>query len=222
MEALKDVELDEEEKGKLEEKIEQELQSRLEEEISGLKLKNDELITEKRIVQEEREAARIEAKAVAEAKAKAKNDYRQLFESQQQETNTLRSTIDQMHSDITLSKIAAEAAKISSLLTKDASRAKLLQQQLSQRLTIVDDELRVSDEKGQLTVSSIEDLTNSIKKDYPFLIDGSQANGGGAVRAQGWAEARSKQMLRADFEALRPIEKSEFMRSGGKLTDSNE
>ena len=77
----------------------------------------------------------------------------------------------------------------------------------------------MADESGQLTVSTLDDLTNSIRQNFPFLVDGSQANGGGAVRAQGRAEARSKEMSRADFDVMRPVEQSEFMRSGGKLYD---
>ncbi len=219
MEALKDIELDDDVKGKIAEQIEQELQARLDQEVSGLKAKNDELIAEKRKAQEEREAAKARAKSEAEEKARAENDYKQLFESQKQESDSLRRTIEKMNADISRSKIDTEAAKLASVLTKDTSRAKLLQQQISQRLTLVDNEIRVADETGQLTVSSLEDLTTSIKQNFPFLVDGSQANGGGAVRAQGGAEARSKEMLRADFEALRPAEQSEFMRSGGKLYD---
>ena len=202
MEALKDIELDDDVKGKIAEQIEQELQSRLDQEVSGLKAKNDELIAEKRKAQEATEAAKTRAKMEAEEKS-----------------DTLRKTIEKMNSDISRSKIDQEAVKIASGLTKDTSRAKLLQQQISQRLTLVDNEIRVADESGQLTVSTLDDLTNSIRQNFPFLVDGSQANGGGAVRAQGRAEARSKEMSRADFDALRPVDQSDFMRSGGKLFD---
>lgn len=219
MEALKDIELDDDVKGQIAERLELEIQARLDQEVSGLKSKNDELIAEKRKAQEATEAAKARAKQEAEDKARAENDYKQLFESQKQESDTLRKTIEKMNSDISRSKIDQEAVKIASGLTKDTSRAKLLQQQISQRLTLVDNEIRVADESGQLTVSTLDDLTNSIKQNFPFLVDGSQANGGGAVRAQGRAEARSKEMSRADFDALRPVDQSDFMRSGGKLYD---
>ena len=219
MEALNDIELDDEVKAKLGDILEREIQTRLDQEVSGLKAKNDELISERKKAQGEREKAEQTAKTRAEEKAQAENDYKQLFESQKQESDTLRSTIDKMNSDISRSRIDGEAIRIAGHLTKDVNRAKLLQQQISQRLTLVDNEIRVADESGQLTVSSLDDLTNSIKQNFPFLVDGSQANGGGAVRAQGGAEARSKQMSRADFDSLRSTEKSEYMRSGGKLYD---
>ena len=220
MEALNEIELDDEVKAKLGDILEREIQTRLDQEVSGLKAKNDELISERKKAQGEREKAEQTAKTRAEEKAQAENDYKQLFESQKQESDTLRSTIDKMNSDISRSRIDGEAIRIAGHLTKDVNRAKLLQQQISQRLRLVDNEIRVADESGQLTVSSLDDLTNSIKQNYPFLVDGSLANGGGAVRsAQGGAEARTKEMSRTDFEAMRPTEKSEYMRSGGKLFD---
>jgi len=106
-----------------------------------------------------------------------------------------------MNANIIQQKIQAESGKIAASLTKDTQRASLLQQQISQRLSVVDDELRVVD-NGQLTVSTIEDLTSTIKQQYPFLVDGSQAVGGGAARSEGRAEERAKQISRADFEAM--------------------
>ena len=45
---------------------------------------------------------------------------------------------------------------------------------------MVDNDVRVLDGNGNLTVSTVEELTNAIKSEYPFLVDGSQAAGGGA------------------------------------------
>jgi hypothetical protein len=77
----------------------------------------------------------------------------------------------------------------------------------------------VADQNGQLTVSSISDLIVQIKTDYPFLIDGSQATGGGAARSSGGAGSGDKIITRADYDSMRPIERSKFMQSGGKVTD---
>lgn len=124
-----------------------------------------------------------------------------------------------MNQDISRQQINGEASKIAATLTKDVNKAKLLQQQISSRLTLVDNEIRVTDEGGQLTVSSLDDLTQSIKNNYPFLVDGSQAQGGGAVRAQGRAEARNKELTRAEFEGLSHAERQQFFENGGKLYD---
>lgn len=215
---LQDIELDDGVKEQIAERLNQTLQERLENETKGLKSKVDELLSEKKKVQQEREQAREMARLEAEQKAQKENDYKQLFEAQKEESNTLRQTIEKMNADITQQKIRTEAAKLAAQLTKDTGRAQLLQKEISQRLTLVDNELRVTDESGQLTVSSLDDLANAIKTSYPFLVDGSQASGGGAVKAQGGAEAR-KEVSRAAFDKMDQRQRSDFIKSGGKIFD---
>ena len=218
-ELLQDIELDDSIKEQLSERFNQTLEARLEEETRGLKSKVDELLGEKKRVQQEREEAREQARIEAEEKAKAENNYKQLFESRSEENNQLRAQIDKMNAEAQQQKINEQAVKLAAQLTKDTGRAQLLQKEFSQRLSLVDGELRVTDPSGQLTVSSLDDLVNSIKTDYPFLVDGIQASGGGAVKAQGGAEARGKEMSRSDWEALPPVKRQQFFKDGGKLYD---
>ena len=215
---LQDIELDDGIKQQIAERLNQTLQEKLESETKGLKSKVDELLSEKKKVQQEREQAREMARLEAEQKAQKENDYKQLFEAQKEESNTLRQTIEKMNADITQQKIRTEAAKLAAQLTKDTGRAQLLQKEISQRLTLVDNELRVTDDSGQLTVSSLDDLANAIKTSYPFLVDGSQASGGGAVKAQGGAEAR-KEVSRAAFDNMDQRQRSDFIKSGVKIFD---
>lgn len=220
---LQDIELDDSVKeqiaSRFEETLQSQLQAKLQEETTGLKSKVDELLAEKKKVQAEREAAREQAKLEAEEKARAENNYKELFESQKEESSALRQTIEKMNADMQRQKISEQAVKLAASLTKDTGRAQLLQKEFSQRLALVDGELRVTDPNGQLTVSSLEDLVNSVKTDYPFLVDGIQASGGGAVKAQGGAEARGKEMSRSDWEALSPAKRQQFFKEGGKLYD---
>ena len=190
----------------------------IEERTAALKRKNDELLAEKKAKQREAEEAMQMAKLQAEEKAKKENDYQQLFESQKAESESLRKKIEEMNTQYTKQQILAESGKIAASLTKDTQRASLLQEQISQRLNIVDGELRVMD-NGQLTVSTLDDLTNTIKQQYPFLVDGSQAVGGGAARSEGRAEERGKELSRADFEAMSQSQRAQFIKSGGQLFD---
>ena len=218
-ELLQDIELEDSLKEQLSERFNRALEDHLEERTRGLKTKVDELLGEKKRVQQEREQAREQARREAEEKAKAEDNYKQLYESSREENNQIRSQLDKMNADIQKQKISEQAVKLAAQLTKDTGRAQLLQKEFSQRLALVDGELRVTDASGQLTVSSLEDLVTSVKTDYPFLVDGIQASGGGATKAQGGAEARSKEMSRSDFEALSAVQKQEFFRNGGKLYD---
>ena len=218
-ELLQDIELEDSLKEQLSERFNRALEDHLEEKTRGLKSKVDELLGEKKRVQQEREDAREQARREAEEKAKAEDNYKQLYESSREENNQIRTQLEKMNADIQKQKISEQAVKLAAQLTKDTGRAQLLQKEFSQRLALVDGELRVTDPSGQLTVSSLEDLVNSVKTDYPFLVDGIQASGGGATKAQGGAEARSKEMSRSDFEALSAVQKQEFFRNGGKLYD---
>ena len=211
------VDLDDDVKGKLAEKFQQALDKQLKEHTTGLKSKVDELLSEKKRVQQEREEARQAVKMEAEERAKADNNYKQLFESQQTETSNLQQEIKTMNEKIKKQHISEQAVKIATSLSKDTQRANLLQQQISQRLTMVDNEMRVTDADGNLTVSSIDDLTTSIKASYPFLIDGSQANGGGAARSEGNAKDQTKQIPRAEFDSMDHGKRSQFVKSGGKV-----
>jgi hypothetical protein len=124
-----------------------------------------------------------------------------------------------MNASITMQKISAEAGKIASQLTKNVQRADLLSEKISQRLTIVDGEIRVTDENGQLTVSTIDELTASIRGKYDFLVDGTQASGGGAARSDGRAEGRSLEISRAEFEGMNHAQRADFFKSGGTIFD---
>ena len=114
----------------------------------------------------------------------------------------------------------SESSKLASSLTKDVMKAKILEQQFSQRLQIVDGELRVVDDRGQLTVQTLNDLTKSIKESYPFLTDGSLATGGSATRSQSRADVSKKEITRSEFNALNHYDRAKYLREGGQFTDN--
>jgi DNA repair exonuclease SbcCD ATPase subunit len=215
---LQGIELDDGVKEQLASRLNEVIEAKVSEELSGLKKKNDELLAEKKKVQQEREEAREQARLEAEEKARKENDWKQLAQSAEERLETKSAELESLRGHIKKQTIMTEAAKLAAQLTKDMGRAQLLQKEISQRLALVDDEIRVTDENGQLTVSSMEELTNSIRTAYPFLVDGSQASGGGAVKAQGGAEAR-KEVSRAAFDKMDQRQRSEFVKAGGKIFD---
>lgn len=83
--------------------------------------------------------------------------------------------------------LKGEADRLAASLTKDTNRAKLLSKEIQGRLAFDNDSFTVLDPNGKPTVSSVEELTSQIKGDYPFLVDGSQATGGGAQGGSGGA-----------------------------------
>jgi FtsZ-binding cell division protein ZapB len=217
MDFLKDLELTDEVKAKIAEAVTAHTQAQIETSIGGLKAKNDELLAEKKRVQRERDEAANLAKTEAEEKAKASNDYKQLFEAQKNEAEQLKSKMEELQTNIKRGQIKTTAAKIAAGLTKDTARASLLEQQITARLTLTDDGIKVLDDSGQLTVSTLDDLTATIKTAYPFLVDGSQANGGGASRSQGGADGGRKKVSRSDFDVMAQSERAKFVKDGGKV-----
>ena len=186
------------------------------EDVSGLKRKIDELLTEKKSVQQKASEADEQAKAELAAKLKNANDYEQLYNSSESERQKASEELATLKANLQQQQVASQASTVASKLTKDTARAKLLSAQIESRLSLVDGEVRVLDANGNLTVSSVEELTASIKAEYPFLVDGSQAAGGGATGGNSGA-GDTKTVSRADFDNLGQVERSKFFKAGGKI-----
>ena len=103
-------------------------------------------------------------------------------------------------------------------MTRDTARAKLLTEKLAARLSVTDDGIKVLDQSGSLTVSSLDELTHQIKTEYPFLVDGSQASGGAAQGSKAGG-SDLKQVTRTEFDTMDQFTRSEFVRTGGKISD---
>ena len=188
------------------------------EDVSGLKRKVDELLNEKKAAQAKALEAQEQAKREAEEKLKKANDFEQLYSSSEAEREKAAQELAELKAQIQQQNVNSKAAEVATQLTKDTARAKLLTEQIQSRLSLVDGEVRVLDQNGNLTVSTVEELTASIKAEYPFLVDGSQAAGGGAIGSSSGA-GTSKLMTRADFDALPNNKRAEFIKGGGKLTE---
>ena len=186
------------------------------EDVSGLKRKIDELLTEKKTVQQKAmEAEELSRLETAEKLRKA-NDFEQLYNSSESERQKAADELATLKANLQQQQVEGQAGRVAASLTKDTARANLLSQQISSRLSLVDGEVRVLDTNGNLTVSSVEELTQSIKAEYPFLVDGSQAAGGGATGGSSGA-GDTKQVSRTDFDAMDSRKRMSFVKSGGKI-----
>ena len=186
------------------------------EDVSGLKRKVDELLNEKKTAQQK--AAEAEALALKEKEEKLAKEgkWEALYNSSEDARRKSEQSLNDLKNQIERQQVTNNALEVASSLTKDTARAKLLSEKLAERLSVVDGDIRVTDAKGNPTVSTIEELTYQIKNEYPFLIDGSQATGGGATGNSGGA-GDSKTLTRQDFEALPNHKRMEFIKSGGKI-----
>ena len=186
------------------------------EDVTGLKQKIDKLLGEKKTAQQKAIEAEERAKAEAAEKLKKANDFEQLYNSSEAERQKTANELTDLKNTIQKQKLRSEASSIAGEMTKDTARAKLLTEQIQSRLSLVDGEVRVLDASGNLTVSTINELTNSIKAEYPFLIDGSKSTGGGATGSSSGADD-SKIVSRDEFEQMNAHKRMKFVKSGGKI-----
>ncbi len=183
---------------------------------AGLRENRDKLLAEKKRIDELKREAEAEAKRQQEEKLKKANDYEQLYNSSEQERQRSEQALRDLESKIQRQQVNGKSLELASSLTKDTARAKLLSEQIASRLTLVDGELKVQDKQGNLTVSTVEELTSSIKAEYPFLVDGLESTGGGAIgSASGTGD--SKTVSRADFDAMNAQKRMDYIKSGGKI-----
>jgi hypothetical protein len=62
-------------------------------------------------------------------------------------------------------------------------------------------------------------LVSTVRTDFPFLIDGIQATGGGATRSQGRADVGFREISRSDFDGMKHADRARFLKEGGKIFD---
>lgn len=190
----------------------------LQAERDSLLAKNNELLGETK----KAKAARIEAERLAaeqeRAKAEAEGNYQQLYESSEKHRKTLQEQLEGLTGSIQQKEVKTAALRLASELAEGAN-IELLSEFVTRRLKYSDDGVKVTDETGNLTVSTLDDLKKEFAGSarYASLIKGNQASGGGATGGSSSGGA-AKVMTRAEFDALDPKARMEKMRAGFKIT----
>ena len=198
----------------------EELQSQLADlssQNAAMKAKTEELLGETKAAKTK--AREIEAAAEAERNrlATEKGDFEQLFKSLEGKYSALQNDHDGLQSKIATEKRDNAALKIATELA-DGTNAELLSEFISRRLKYTDEGIKVTDQAGSLTVSSLDDLKKEFAGDARFsaLLKGNQSSGGGAAGGANGGGA-AKEITRSEFNGLNPVEASKFMKEGGKV-----
>jgi len=81
--------------------------------------------------------------------------------------------------------------------------------------------VKVIDKNGNLSAMTIDDLKKELKATSYLapLIKGSNASGTGHNGAGAKGAAGAKEATRADFDAMNPVQRFEFVKKGGKVVD---
>jgi len=188
--------------------------------MTAMKAKNNELLTETKKAKSDKREAEAAAEAERIRLATEKGDHEQLYKSANEKLVSTQSELENLQLSIAVEKKNTAALKMATELA-DGSNAELLGEFIGRRLKFTDDGLKVTDTTGALTVSSLDDLKKEFANDprYSALLKGNQSSGGGASGGSNGSGA-AKVMMRSEFDALDPVAKSKFMKDGGTLTDN--
>lgn len=196
------------------------MQSQLEaatNEKESIKSHADKLLDEVKASKNAKREAESQAQAIARDKALKEENFKQLFESSEEQRNTLETQLNKLQGNISQEKVNNAAMKIAAELA-DGANAEILSEFVARRLKFTDEGLKVTDADGNLTVSSLSDLNQEFASNakYKSLVRGNQASGGGA-NGGGGSAPENKQMERAAFEGMGSAKQMKFIQDGGKL-----
>ena len=188
-------------------------------ENAAMKSKMDELLTEAKKAKTAKREIEEQSQVERERIAREKGDFEQLHKSSEERYQATVKELEAMRQNVANEKRNNAAMKVATELA-DGPNAELLSEFIARRLKYHDDGVKVTDSSGDLTVSTLDDLKAEFKNDarYSALLKGNQSSGGGAAGGSNSGGA-AKVKSRAEFEALDPARRMEFVKSGCTLTD---
>lgn len=155
------------------------------EDVTGLKAKVQELLDEKKAESEKARTAAEEARQAKEEKAKKEGDFQALSESYEQKIKDLEAQLQKRDQAYAQKEIQRQSMLIASELSEGANQ-EILSTFIEKRLRLEGDEIKVTDENGNLTISTVDQLKEEFRSNPKFgaLVVASHASGGGAGDAR--------------------------------------
>lgn len=193
----------------------------LQAQFEAIKAENERLNAKIGEANKHAKAAERQAAEEARAKAEAEGNFKQLFESSETERQTIQQQLEELQGNISNEKRGNQAMKLASELA-EGHNVELLADFIARRLKVVDNSIKVIDDSGNLTVSTIEDLKKEFQGSarYSSLIAGNKSSGGSALGGVNSSGATGQTITRAEFKALNPVAQSKFARTAGNtVTD---
>lgn len=184
----------------------------LKKQLDSLKNKTGELLAETKAA---KERARAEAAAKEQAKldkAKKEGDYEQLLQSSEKDRKRLAEELEGLRGKVSSEKVKSESLRIASELA-DGHNAELLSEFIKNRIKYTDEGIKVLDNTGQLTVSTLDQLKQEFaaSEKYKSLVRGVKSSGGSAQGSGDKSVPSSKQVDRPTFDSWDAQKKSDFM-----------
>ena len=155
----------------------------LQDEVEKLRKHSAELLAEKKAETEKRKAEQAEKDALAQEQARKKGDFDALEKQYQEKIAKLEAEIVERDKQRDSDLVKSEALKLASSLSDNEHNQAILQMLIEKRLTAENGQVKVVDDLGNATISTIADLKNEICTSGKFdsLITGTKASGVGAT-----------------------------------------
>ena len=155
----------------------------LQDEVERMRKNSETLLAEKKAETEKRKAEQAEKDALAQEQARKKGDFETLEKQYQDKIAKLEAEIVERDKQRDSDLVKSEALKLASSLSDNEHNQAILQMLIEKRLTAENGQVKVVDDLGNATISTIADLKNEISTSGKFdsLITGTKASGVGAT-----------------------------------------
>jgi hypothetical protein len=159
-----------------------------------VKANNEELVNEKRKESDKRREIEAKKKEDEERLARETGDAQAIIKALEEKNQDLvqkyekaNQTIQEYTTKDQKREISSVASKLASEIAYDNHSAELLSDFISRRLKFSEDGVKVTNEKGELTVSTIDELKKEFVETpkYSALVKGTQASGGRPTQPTG-------------------------------------
>lgn len=183
-------------------------------EIERLKQHNEKLIGEKRQRDEAARQAQAERERIEQEAAKKNGDYEALEKSYQEKLQARENELNELYKQRDAQSINGESQRLASQLADTPTNQRLLQRFIKDRLSVVDGQVKVVDEQGQPSASTIDDLAHEFRTSgiYDSLLTGTRGSGTGGNGTGSKGAKPASEYTEAEMVQLAQTNKDEFNR----------
>jgi hypothetical protein len=196
--------------------------------LSGLKKKVEELLTESKAAKKKARDAISAAEQAQMESAKKGNDTEALHKSWEEKFNSRENEMQDHIGELTKTIVKLTSGQAASQIASEIAvqgSANVLLPHIERRLSTENRDgiphIVVLDNDGHPSAMTVSELKKEFQNSASFapLIVGTKANGAGRTGGKDSGGATSQQITRADFDGLSQFERSKYAKSGGTITD---
>ena len=186
----------------------------LQSEVEKLRKHSETLLAEKKAEQQKQREAQAEKDALAQEQARKKGDFETLEKQYQDKIAKLEAEIVERDKQRDSDLVKSEALKLASSLSDNEHNQAILQMLIEKRLAAENGQVKVVDDLGNATISTIADLKNEISTSGKFdsLITGTKASGVGATGQGTQGTKTLKDYTEGELIELQKTNPAEFTR----------